>query len=161
MLEEQIGVCEKHQIATATAESAAYSSGIRVPLRASKSGEILETTIPQLGNFEFDDEKGSPIPDDVKALSGCSIRITGYMIPMDMDTSGNIAKFALVPMPPLHRQAQVQRMIVVTCPKGKSVKYSDDQITVEGKLTVEADKEEGYIVSIFQMETTSVKPVPK
>ena len=118
--------------------------------------------IKELGNFEFDAEHGSPIPADVKALNGATIRLHGFMIPMD--SAESISKFALVPslfaccfgQPP-----QIQHTIVVDCPKGKAVSYYPDEIIVEGKLAVDVKKDDGFIVSIFEIETSSVKPAAK
>jgi hypothetical protein len=177
MIQEQIRVCEKNQ--PVQVASAVTSVGSNAPTPAAppaapaaaaerkphppvKAGEVLDIAIKDLGNFEFDPENGSPIPDDVKALNGCTIRLHGYMIPMDQ--AENISKFALVPslfnccygQPP-----QIQHTIVVTCPKGKAVNYYPDEIIVQGKLTVDVVKDDGFIVGIFSVETTSVKPAPK
>jgi hypothetical protein len=188
MVQEQIRVCQKNapiQLASAspTASAAAVTSigdaspalppqppmsptedpgPGRKPHAAPKPGVIQEMSIKELGNFNYDAEHGSPLPDDVKALSGSMIRLRGYMIPMDQ--AENISKFALVPslfsccfgQPP-----QIQHTIVVTCPKGKAVAYFPDEIIVEGKLNVEEKKDDGFVVSIFDVETTSVKPAPK
>jgi len=177
MIQEQIRVCEKNQNQPVQVASAVTSVGSsspaggvvtpapaadRKPHPAVKPGEVLDIAIKDLGNFEFDPENGSPIPDDVKALNGCTVRLHGYMIPMDQ--AENISKFALVPslfnccfgQPP-----QIQHTIVVTCPKGKAVNYYPDEIIVEGKLTVDVVKDDGFIVGIFSVETTSVKPAPK
>ena len=97
--------------------------------------------IKELGNFEYDADKGGNIPEDVKAMSGSMIRLNGFMIPMDQATS--ISQFALVPslfaccfgQPP-----QIQHTIIVNCPKGKAVSYYPDEINVEGKLKVERKK---------------------
>jgi hypothetical protein len=189
MIQEQIRVCQKNQpvqvasavtsigstdntpVVTATpAQTATASPGAtatgevvkRTPHPTPKPGEVLEMDIKDLGNFEYDAEKGSPIPDDVKALNGCTIKLSGFMIPMDQ--AENISKFALVPslfnccmgQPP-----QIQHTIVVTCPKGKAVNYYPDEIIVQGKLTVDVVKDDGFIVGIFAIETSSVKPAPK
>jgi hypothetical protein len=171
MIQEQIRVCEKNKNAssavtsvgsTAATPAPAPKAATRTPHPAPKEGEVLDMPIKDLGNFEFDAENGSPIPDDVKALNGATVRLHGFMIPMDQ--AENISKFALVPslfnccygQPP-----QVQHTIVVTCPKGKAVNYYPDEIIVQGKLTVEVTKDDGYIVSIFSVETSSVKPAPK
>jgi hypothetical protein len=175
MVQEQIRVCQKNQpvqIASAItstgssapvpAVAAPAPAADRKPHPAPKPGEVLEMTIKELGNFEYDPENGSPIPDDVKALNGATIRLRGFMIPMDQ--AENISKFALVPslfnccygQPP-----QIQHTIVVTCPKGKAVNYYPDEIIVQGKLTVDVVKDDGFIVGIFALETTSVKPAPK
>jgi hypothetical protein len=98
----------------------------------------------------------------VKRLAGATLRIRGYMIPMDQ--AENITQFALVPslfaccfgQPP-----QIQHTIVANCPKGKAVGYFPDELVVEGKLKVEEKKDDGYVVSLFELEVTSVKPAPK
>jgi hypothetical protein len=138
------------------------SAAARKPHPTPKAGETLEMTIKELGNFEYDPEQNTPIPNDVKALSGHNIRLKGFMIPMDQ--AENISKFALVPslfaccygQPP-----QIQHTIVVTCPKGKAVSYYPDEIIVEGKLDVQVQKDDGFVVGIFSLETSSVKPAPK
>jgi hypothetical protein len=180
MIQEEIRVCQRNlppQVAsaagvtsvgaTATAALPAAPPGIpmgadRKPHPAPKPGEVLSMEIKELGNFEYDAEHGSPIPADVKRLSGATIRLKGYMIPMDQ--ADNISQFALVPslfnccygQPP-----QIQHTIMVNCPKGKAVSYFPDEIIVQGKLTVEAKKDEGFVVSLFEIETSSVKPAPK
>jgi hypothetical protein len=83
------------------------------------------------------------------------------MIPMDQ--AENITQFALVPslfsccfgQPP-----QIQHTIVVNCPKGKAVSYCPDEIFVEGDLKVDEKRDDGYVVSIFELTAKSVKPVP-
>lgn len=129
---------------------------------APKPGDILQLSIKELGNFQYDDEKGGGIPSDVKALSGSEIRLHGYMIPMDQ--AEHITQFALVPslfsccfgQPP-----QIQHTIVVNCPKGKAVSYCPDEINVQGKLTVQEKKDDGYVISIFEMTAESVKVAAK
>jgi hypothetical protein len=84
------------------------------------------------------------------------------MIPLDQ--ADKIKQFVLVPdlfaccfgQPP-----QVQHSVIVSCPEGKAVSYFPEQIVVEGKLNVEEKKDDGFIVSIFQVDVTSVKPAPK
>ena len=84
------------------------------------------------------------------------------MVPMDQ--AENVTQFALVPslfaccfgQPP-----QIQHTIVVACPKGKNVNYYPDEIVVEGTLKVDEKKEDGFIVSIFEVECSSVKPTAK
>ncbi len=97
----------------------------------------------------------------MKSLTGHTVRLRGYMIPMDQ--AENITQFALVPslfaccfgQPP-----QVQHTVVAHCPDGKAVSFADE-ITVEGKLKVDEKKDDGFIVSIFEMDIASVKPAPK
>jgi hypothetical protein len=169
---EQIRVCEKN-INDALAKAAAAGtpaavdpttqpSGPRQPIPAPKDGQVTELQIKDLGNFDYDIEKGGNIPADVKRLGGTKFRTRGYMIPLDQAEA--ITEFALVPslfaccfgQPP-----QIQHTLVVHCPKGKAVTYFPDEITVEGILKVEEKKDDGYIVSIFEIDAQSVKPAPK
>ncbi len=168
-IQEKIRVCEKALAslkATPQTQPAAApdstSAEARKPHPAPKPGEVVEMTIKELGNFEYDQEHGGNIPADVKRLDGSQIRLRGFMIPMDQ--AENITQFALVPslfsccfgQPP-----QIQHTIVVNCPKGKAVGYCPDEILVEGTLRVAEKKDDGYIISIFEMAVTSVKPAPK
>ncbi len=160
-IREQIRVCEKNidqqQIAAMTGAEPA-----RTPHAKPAAGQVLDTTIKDLGNFEYDSDKGGNVPADVLALSGSKVRLRGFMIPMEQ--AEKITQFALVPslfaccygQPP-----QIQHTIVVHCPKGKAVGYHPDEIVVEGVLTVEEKKDEGFIVSLFEVEVDSVKTAPK
>jgi hypothetical protein len=170
-IQEKIRVCKKalDSLKTSPAGAAASpASGVPadVPMDpetrhkhpAPQTGQVVQLSIKELGNFQYDDEKGGGIPADVKALNGSEIRLHGYMIPMDQ--AEHITQFALVPslfsccfgQPP-----QIQHTIVVNCPKGKAVSYCPDEINVQGKLTVQEKKDDGYVISLFEMSADSVK----
>jgi hypothetical protein len=162
---EKIRVCQT-QLQQAglipSATPAASASSDRKEHVKPKAGEVLALTIKDLGNFDYDADKGGNIPADVTALTGSKIRLNGFMIPIDQTES--ITQFALVPslfaccfgQPP-----QVQHTIVCKAPTGKSVSYYPDELMVEGTLKVEEKKDEGFIVSIFEIDITSVKPAAK
>ena len=134
----------------------------RIPHKKPQPGEVVSLQIKDLGNFEYDADKGGNIPADVLALNGATVRVTGFMIPIDQ--AENITSFALVPslfaccfgQPP-----QVQHTVVCNAPAGKAVGYYPDELVVEGKLKVEEKKDEGFIVSVFEIDVTSVKPAVK
>src|SRR5882672_1137716 len=134
----------------------------RKPHVQPKDGQVLELAIKDLGNFEYDAEKGGNLPEDVKALNGAKVRTHGFMIPLDQ--ADNITEFALVPslfaccfgQPP-----QVQHTMVVHTPKGKAVGYFPDEIVIEGTLVVNEKKEDGLVVSVFEVNCLSVKPMAK
>lgn len=177
-IQERIRVCEKALAAAKAEMEAKVAKGIdpqadlslrpdnspeaRKPHPAPTPDKTYDLTIQTLGNFEYDQEKGGNIPDDVQRLTGTPVRLRGYMIPMDQ--AENITQFALVPslfaccfgQPP-----QIQHTIVVNCPKGKAVPYTADEILVEGKLTVKEKKDDGYIISVFELEVASVKLAPQ
>jgi hypothetical protein len=170
-LQEQIRVCETNikQLAAAMPVPAADLNEPKVETapekrkrHAPKPGEVYATNMKELGNFEYDADKGGNIPDDVRKLTGTKIRVSGFMIPLDQ--ADNISHFSLVPslfaccfgQPP-----QIQHQIVVHAPKGKAVSYYPDEIICEGILKVEEKKDDGYIISVFEMDVTSVKPAAK
>jgi hypothetical protein len=135
----------------------------RVPHPAPKLGETVICDIKDLGNFEYDAEKGGNIPADVMALNGCRFRTHGFMMPLDQVE--NITDFAFVPslfgccfgQPP-----QVQHTILVHCAKGKSIaEYTSEELVVEGTLRVQEKKDDGFVISIFEIDATSVRAAPK
>ncbi|HEX8912081.1 MAG TPA: DUF3299 domain-containing protein [Humisphaera sp.] len=178
-IQERIRVCEK-AIAAAKAEAADMaakgidpnaalkpkaadnSAEARKPHVTPAAGQVYDTTIQGLGNFDYDQDRGGNVPEDVQKLSGSVVRLKGFMIPMD--AAENITQFALVPslfaccfgQPP-----SIQHTIVVNCPKGKAVGYSADELIVEGTLKVQEKKDDGYIISLFEMQVQSVKLAPK
>ena len=144
------------------AAAPAPTAETRIPHTKPQPGEVKSLQIKDLGNFEYDADKGGNIPADVLALNGATVRVTGFMIPIDQ--AENITSFALVPslfaccfgQPP-----QVQHTVVCNAPAGKAVGYYPDELVVEGKLKVEEKKDEGFIVSVFEIDVNSVKPAVK
>jgi hypothetical protein len=129
---------------------------------ATQPGQVLEMSIPELANFDFDAEAKDPqIADDVKKMNGVQIKLHGFMVPMDQ--ADNFTKFALVPTldRPDWQTPKIQETIIVTCPAGKCVSYYGNEIIVQGKLTVGIVKDEGYIISVFALDAVSVKPIDK
>jgi hypothetical protein len=165
---EQLRVCRK-QVMDGNSKGGGQNSvpmavdgGARHIHPVLKDGEVLELPIKELGNFDYDPNVGGGIPDDVTRLEGCHFRTKGYMIPLDQAES--ISEFALVPslfaccfgQPP-----QIQHTIVVHCPKSKALNYFPDELVVEGTLHVKEVRDGGFIVSIFEMDATSVKAAPQ
>jgi hypothetical protein len=168
---EQIRVC-RHQMLTAAAKPVASTptqsvamlvdGGPRHVHPAPTGGDTVEMPIKELGNFDYDATAGGNIPSDVLRLDGCHFKTMGYMIPLDQAES--ISEFALVPslfaccfgQPP-----QIQHTIVVHCPKSKALSYFPDQLVVEGTLHVKEVRDSGFIVSIFQMDASSVRAAPQ
>lgn len=150
VIEERIKVCEAALGPVASGEP-------RKPHAPPVPGQVQVMTIKELGNFEYDPDRGGNIPADVRRLSGSKVRLTGFMVPSKQ--AGRITSFALVPsltsccfgQPP-----QVQHTIVCVCPGGKSVDYNAEQITVEGTLTVSEKRDDGYVTRIFQLEAEKV-----
>lgn len=155
---ERIRVCEQALPPAKTDPATQPALSRRQPHAPPIPGQTLAMTIKELGNFEYDPDKGGGIPDDVTRLSGSKIRLRGFMMPMDQ--AEHVTRFALVPslfsccfgQPP-----QVQHTIVVECAKGQEVAFSPDEVVVEGKLKVQETKDDGYVVSIFELVPSSVQ----
>lgn len=155
---ERVRVCEANLPADAGRPDYTH----RVPHAPPREGEIRELLLQDLGNFDYDAVNGGNIPDDVRALDGLIVKLKGYMIPIN--EARTISSFALVPdlfaccfgQPP-----QLQHTALVKCPPGKGVAYYPDEIVVTGKLRVREIREDGFIVSIFEVEPSSVKPAPR
>lgn len=115
-------------------------------------------SIKELGNFDYDPDRGG-LPDDVKKLNGIQIRLTGFMVPSGQ--ADKVTRFSLVPSLfscCYGRPPQVQHTISVNLPAGQSINFTPDPVVVEGKLIVEEKKDDGYVISIFQVIPTSVVP---
>jgi hypothetical protein len=170
-IQEQIRVCDTNikQLAAALPVPATDPNAPQIETTAEKRkkhqpkpGEVYATTIKELGNFDFDADKGGNIPEDVKKLTGTKVRLSGFMIPLDQ--ADNISNFALVPslFACCFGQApQIQHQVIVHTPKGKAVPYFPDEIVCEGTLTVAEKKDDGYIISVFDLDVSSVKPAAK
>jgi len=125
-------------------------------------GEVRTMEIRELGNFEYDPKVGGNIPADVQALSGMKVRLHGYMAPLS--NAAQFTDFLLVPslfnccfgQPP-----QVQHTIVCHTVSSKGITYSPDEVRVEGTLKIDEKKDDGFCVSVFDLEVDSVQPMGK
>lgn len=115
-------------------------------------------TIKRLGNFSYAREHG--IPPDVRQLDGMQVRLRGYMVLLSQ--SDRITRFALVPtlgsccygQPPA-----LEHIVMVACPEGKAAKYTQDEIIVQGTLHVREQRDDGQLVSLYEVAAKSVKPM--
>ena len=133
------------------------------PHVAPKAGEVAELSIKELGNFEYDQTRGGNIPADVMGMSGGqdpSSRI--------YDADGSSGEYhAVCPgvepgdMLPRPGSADSTHDCLRLPQGGKTIGYCPDEIIIEGNLKVEEKKDDGYLVSIFSLGVTSVKPAPK
>ena len=121
-------------------------------------GKPLNITLHELGNFDYDENDDKSIPADVKNLSGCTVIIPGVMLPLDQ--AGKVTRFMLVNdmMSCCYGTApKLQHVIYVELPKDKWIAATTDRIQIEGTLKVNVRREDGYVLSIFEMQPTSVK----
>lgn len=164
-IQERIRVCQRALAGNAPAAPPSPpqtrpAAPRRQPHLRPAEGSVLEVTIKQLGNFEYDMEKPGHVPEDVLKLDGVKVRTRGFMIPLS--GTERIREFALVPSLfacCFGQPAGLQHTVMVHTPKGKAVAYIDEEISVEGTLKVEEKKEDGVVVSLFEIECVSVKAV--
>ena len=130
----------------------------RVPHVRPADGKTLELTLHELGNFEYNEQDDKTIPDDVCKLEGAKVKISGVMMPMDQ--SGRVTRFLLVNdmMSCCYGQApKLQNVAMVELPKDKWIAATGDRIDITGKLHVKVQREDGFVLSIFQIEPASIK----
>lgn len=153
---EQIRVCEANIASTVVIEGI---NAPRVPHVKPADGARYDVELQKLGNFAYDPD-ARVIPDDVRALEGVKVRMKGFM--QLISESESITRFQLVPdrfaccfgQPP-----QIQHTAMVVCPPGKSVRYFPEEVWVEGMLKVGEKSEEGFVLAIFEITATSIRPV--
>lgn len=130
----------------------------RVPHVRPADGQSLETTLHELGNFEYNEDDDKSIPADVTKLSGAKVKIPGVMFPLDQ--SGRVTRFLLVNdmMSCCYGTApKLQHVAFVEMPKDKWMAVTTDRIVVEGTLKVEVKRDDGFVMSIFEIQPTSIK----
>jgi hypothetical protein len=126
-----------------------------------KTGKItgLDRILPfdELTCWPYEDGlKG--MPKRVKDLSGKKVLMTGFMLPID--EVQNIKEFLLVQSlwsccygtPP-----DINGIVRVVMPKGKTTDYFFDPVKVIGTFKVESTVMDGYCVDIYQLHVESLE----
>jgi hypothetical protein len=134
----------------------------RTPHQKPPEGQVLELSLAELGNFDFDETRDTSLPEDVVALSGSRFRTTGYMIPLDQ--VGKVTRFLLVNdlMSCCFGQVpKLQHVMYVTLPEGRWVEPTNERLQIEGTLTVGIRQQDGYVIGLFEMTPTSIKYAPQ
>lgn len=125
---------------------------------APQPGETREMTLHELGNFEFSEDDDAKIPEDVEKLTGLKVKIPGQMVPIDQ--SGKIQNFMLVNdlMSCCYGTTpKLQNIALVHLPAGKWIAPSSERLVIEGTLKVAVKKEDGFVVTLFEIQATSIK----
>lgn len=100
------------------------------------------------------------LPASVSGLNGRALRLSGYMMPVDMEGE-NVASFVLVRNQALccfGRTPAMNEWVLVRFPPGHSVAMNMDKpIAVEGNFEVGEQIEEGAVVSLYRMVAQRVE----
>lgn len=156
------GIDPTSRPAASGTDSGPTTQPARTPHKKPANGETLELGLAELGNFAFNPDRDATLPDDVAALSGSRFRTTGYMIPLDQ--VGKVSRFLLVNdlmSCCFGNVPQLQHVMYVTLPDGKWVEATSERLMLEGELKVEVRKQDGYVMSLFELTPTSIKYAPQ
>lgn len=112
--------------------------------------EPIEVSINELTSIEW--KPGQDLPADIEDLDGETISIEGYMA---LGTLEGTTKFELVPEPCECGRSKVQHFIDVSLKEGL-VSYRPGRITLTGKFEASEVEEDGFIVSLYRLEITTL-----
>lgn len=115
------------------------------------SNGAIKLKFEVIGDWNYVEGK-TPIPEKVQKLNGKLVEVTGFMMPINY--TENIKNFILIqslwgccfgqtPAP--------NHIIVVNMEEGKTVDFYPDPIRVIGTFSVGETREEGYLISVYQV----------
>lgn len=141
-----------------------------------RDGKFLKVTFNALGSFEYDVPDpdallASPdptkplkdqIPQPIKKLDEKDVVIVGFMVPVEVDNTGNVKSFALTQnqmfccfgVPP-----GMNEWVMVSMADQPAKYYSDLPIAAFGKLEVGEEIEDGYVMSVYRMQAREILDV--
>ncbi len=140
------------------AETESY---IQTAAATMQSGGV-RLTFNDLREYRYSKRDRYPLPEKLKALKGQEVNIAGYMIPMS--EALDVTEFMLVQIPFFGCCYSVppepNETVMVKMAKGKKTEYVYTPIRVTGKFDIQETKIDGFVVSLYQIEATSVVPAP-
>lgn len=144
--------------APAATQPGEVTNAARKPHVRPAEGQVFTTTLHELGNFEYNEDDDKTIPDDVRKLDGVKIKIDGVMLPLDQ--AGRVTRFLLVNdmMSCCYGVApKLQNVAMVQLPKDKWMAATTDRIVITGTLHVKVRRDDGFVLSIFEIDPSSIK----
>jgi hypothetical protein len=116
----------------------------------------LKLNFEIIGGWKYNDGK-NPIPQSVRNLEGKQVEVTGFMMPINETKA--ITRFILIQSLwgcCFGQTPDVNHIIVVNMETGKSIDFYPDPVKVLGKFQIGETREEGYLISIYQLEANKV-----
>jgi len=155
-------------------EKAKGDSGDGLTFTKTPDGEYFKATFTQLASYEYampsrdeviatldaGEELEEQIPEPIRDLDGEKVLLVGYMVPIDVTRDGDIKSFALTEnqqfccfgVPPA-----INEWVMVTMADGDSTQfYNDLPVAAYGRMTVDEEILDGYVMSVYRMEATEV-----
>ena len=102
-----------------------------------------------------------PAPAAVKALSGKRVRLSGYMIPLDLEDE-KCREFVLVPVVPscfYCTPPGLNEFVVVRMKDKKPVPFSENAVLVTGVMEVGEERVDNVVTSLFRLAGEAVLDV--
>ena len=105
------------------------------------------------------------IPPEIKALDGEPVLLLGFMVPVEFDSRGKLAAFAITQNQAFCCYGVTPAMndwVMVRVPEGQGVEYRQQEpVAVYGVLEVGELLDEGYVLSLYRLTATEVISVPQ
>lgn len=111
----------------------------------------IEVSIDWLTSLEY--KPGMKLPQELLALNGKEIRLTGYMA---IGTLEGVRTFELVPESCECGRSKVQHFIEVTLGEG-SVTFQPGRISLTGIFDVGEVLEDGFVVSLYRLKDAKLE----
>lgn len=133
----------------------------------SNKSEYKSLSFYKLSSFEYytpglDEEKPDPekqaknkIPDDILALNGQKVSLSGYMLPYKVDDQGNVTEFSLngnFDMCYFGAPVSLNEWVMVKMDENLSVKYTHKPIKISGTFEVGEEMKDGQIASLYRLK---------
>ncbi len=94
------------------------------------------------------------IPEKIKQLNGQKVSLTGFMMPVRVDDTGNVEEFALngnYDMCFYGAPSQINQWIHVRMQPGAKARFSHSPTTISGTLEVGELIEDGEVISLYRL----------
>ena len=120
------------------------------------SGKLTKLSFGTLGDWTYVEGK-TPIPDDVKKYDGKYVEMAGFMMPLTQ--TDKITEFMFIQglWNCCYGQAPaVNHVVMVKMGDGKSAPFYPEPIRVRGKFNVGETREDGYLLSLYQLEADEI-----
>jgi len=141
-----------------------YSSK-SAPKEADLKKDYTEITFEEISNYDYYTPIGggevdqellakNKIPDEVKALNGKKVSLSGFMLPLDTDDKGYVSLFNLngsYDMCYFGAPVYLNQWVAVKMKEGKKIPWTHKLITIYGTLEVGEEKKDGVVMSIYRM----------
>ena len=131
-----------------------------------KKPEYQPISFYKLSSFEYytpiSDEKPDPekqaknkIPDEIMALNGQKVSLSGFMLPYKVDDQGNVTEFSLngnFDMCYFGAPVSLNEWVMVKMDENLSVKYTHQPIRISGILEVGEEYKDGQVASLYRLK---------